>query len=69
MVITARAWAGGPLRQYKAASRALSREGRPERYDPTKSAYVCDRCLEPVGGVYEPGSGKGWLCGTRRGQN
>ena len=64
--MVARSWPGGPLRQY-AVKGHLRRDGRPDRYDPTKSAYVCDRCLEPVAGVYEPKHGEGWLCGTCRG--
>lgn len=59
MVVTARAWAGGPLRRYLVKGQPRC-EGRPDRYDAEHSPYLCDDCAAS-GGVYEF-SGL-WLCG------
>ena len=62
-----RMWEGGPLRQVSDKSRQGWSRGQNAAF---KGRYVCDECLRPVAGVYEPkdgfGDGRKWLCSACR---
>jgi hypothetical protein len=62
-----RMWEGGPLRQISATARGrwtIDDKGE------FRGPYVCDECLKPVSGIYEPkrgvGDGRKWLCAECR---
>ena len=64
-----RTWDGGPLREW-AAKRPNGNWGIPHQKGGYAGRYVCDECLSPVNGLYEPkigfGDGRKWLCSDCR---